>query len=210
MREILLFGILVSTYFMVIAKRIPALIRSFSCQSFLISLITAFAGMEERSRDLYIVAFFILVLKVFVIPIFLERVARRINVDEGLGLFVNPQLSLIFALVFTCLSWLFAGSLGFGQDYKQIGITVSFVVVLIGAFLMVFRMKAFTQVIGLLAMENGVFLFAAFVSGGMPFFVEIAVLLDVFVSAMIMGLFVYRINKLFTHIDTDKLTRLKG
>jgi hydrogenase-4 component E len=75
---------------------------------------------------------------------------------------------------------------------------------------MVSRMKAFTQVVGILAMENGVFLFASAVSGGMPFFAEIAVFFDVFISVIIMGIFVFRINKLFTHIDVDKLTRLRG
>jgi hydrogenase-4 component E len=44
----------------------------------------------------------------------------------------------------------------------------------------------------------------------MPFFVEIAVFLDVFVSVIIMGLFIYRVNKLFTHIDVNKLSSLKG
>jgi len=61
-----------------------------------------------------------------------------------------------------------------------------------------------------LVMENGLFLLAATVSGGMPFFVEIAIFFDVFVSVLIMGFFVYRINKLFTHIDVNKLSRLKG
>jgi hydrogenase-4 membrane subunit HyfE len=40
--------------------------------------------------------------------------------------------------------------------------------------------------------------------------VEIAVFFDVFVSVIIMGLFVYCINRLFTHIDVNKLSRLKG
>jgi hydrogenase-4 membrane subunit HyfE len=53
-------------------------------------------------------------------------------------------------------------------------------------------------------------LLASIVSGGMPFFVEIAIFLDVFVSVIIMGFFVYRINKLFTHIDVNKLSHLKG
>ncbi len=89
-------------------------------------------------------------------------------------------------------------------------ITVAFSVIFIGAFLMIFRMMALTQVIGLLVMENGIFLLASYISGGMPFFVEIAIFFDVFVSVVIMGLFVYRINKLFTHIDVSKLSRLRG
>jgi hydrogenase-4 component E len=48
------------------------------------------------------------------------------------------------------------------------------------------------------------------VSGGMPFFVEFAIFFDVLVSVIILGIFVYRINKLFTHINVTKLTGLKG
>jgi len=75
---------------------------------------------------------------------------------------------------------------------------------------MMSRMSALAQIIGLLVMENGLFMLASTVSGGMPFFVEIAIFFDVFMSVLIMGIFVFRINKLFTHIDVNKLSRLKG
>jgi hydrogenase-4 component E len=89
-------------------------------------------------------------------------------------------------------------------------LAIAFFIVLSGLFLMISRMSALAQIIGLLVMENGLFLLASTVSGGMPFFVEIAIFFDVFVSVVIMGLFVYRINKLFTHIDVNKLSRLRG
>jgi len=82
--------------------------------------------------------------------------------------------------------------------------------VLTGVFIMIFRMKAIAQVVGLLVMENGLFLTAVTLCGSMPFFVEIAIFFDVFMCAIILGIFVFRINELFTHIDVDKLTRLKG
>ena len=210
MPEIILFGILVSTYLLVIAKRVSSLIRSFRHQSAFIFLITLLAAFIEGRLELYFIAGLILVLKVFVIPHFLYRTAKRINVDENLGLFVNPQLSLLAALALTYCSWVFCGNLGLKSSYMMMAITLSFSVVFIGAFLMVSRMKAFTQVVGLLVMENGIFLLASSISGGMPFFVEIAVFFDVFVSVIVMGLFVYRINTMFTHIDVNKLSRLRG
>jgi len=210
MPAIILFAGLVSTYLMVIAKRVPSLIQAFRYQSFFLFVITLIAGFSEKHIDLYVVAALILILKVFIIPHFLYLIAKRINVDEDLGLFVNTQLSLITALVLTYCSWILSKNLVFSNDYSWIAITVSFSMVFIGAFLMVSRMKAFAQVTGLLVMENGIFLLASSISGGMPFFVEIAVFFDVFISVIVMGLFVYRINKLFTHIDVNKLSRLKG
>lgn len=210
MPTILLFAILVSTYLMAVAKRMPALIRSFRYQSFFLFLITLLSAITGRHLDLFFVAALVLVLKVIIIPHFLHLITKRINVDENLGLYVNSQLSLIAALGLTYFSWTLSKSLSMGSQYTAIAVTVSLSTVFIGAFLMMSRMKALTQVAGLLVMENGIFLLASSICGGMPFLVEISVFFDVFVSVIVMGVFVYRINSLFTHIDVDKLSELKG
>ena len=211
MQAIILFGVLASTYLMVIAKRTPALIRYFRYQSFFLFLATFAVAIEERQIDLYIIAGLLFVIKVCAIPYFLNRIIKRMKVSEDLGLFVNAQLSLLCVLGFTYFSWVFAERILAPRNEAQaIMLAVAFFVVLAGMFLMVFRMTALAQIIGLLVMENGLFLLASTVSGGMPFFVEIAIFFDVFVSVIIMGFFVYRINKLFTHIDVNKLSRLKG
>jgi len=211
MEAVILFGVLASTYLMVIAKRTSALIRGFRHQSFCLFLATFSIALCERQLELYIIAGLLFVLKVFLVPHLLCRIVKRIKANEDLGLFINPQLSLLWALVFTYLSWIFTTQLIVSGNEAKISIlAVAFFVVLAGMFLMIFRMTALAQIIGLLVMENGLFLLASTVSGGMPFFVEIAIFFDVFVSVLIMGFFVYRINKLFTHIDVNKLSRLKG
>lgn len=211
MQSIIIFAVLISTYLMVIAKRTPALIRSFRYQSFCLFLATFIVALGERQLDLYIVAGLLLILKVIFIPQLLYRTIKKIKADEDLGLFINPQLSLFWALGFTYLSWLFSTHLiAPGNPAKAVMLAIVFFVVLAGIFLMIFRMTALAQIVGLLVMENGIFLLAAMVSGGMPFFIEIAIFFDVFVSVLIMGFFVYRINKFFTHIDVNKLSRLKG
>lgn len=211
MQAIILFAVLVSTYLMVIAKRSPALIRSFRYQSFCLFLTTFILAVHEHRLDLYIVAGLLFVLKVSLIPHLLYRIIKKIDANEGLGLFFNPQLSLLWALGFTYLSWIFtAHVISPSNGVKTVMFSIAFFVVLIGIFLMISRMTALAQIIGLLVMENGIFLLASTVSGGMPFFVEIAIFFDVLVSVLIMGFFVYRINKFFTHIDVNKLSRLKG
>ena len=211
MQVIILFGLLASTYLMVVAKRMTALIRSFRYQSFFLFAATLMIAFQEHQRELYIIAGLLFIIKVILIPYFLYRIIKRINVGEDLGLFINGQLSLLGALGFTYLSWVFIERLIAPYDEGQvITLTVAFFVVLTGLFLMIFRMTALAQIVELLVMENGLFLLASMVSGGMPFFVQIAIFLDVFVSVIIMGFFVYRINKLFTHIDVNKLSHLKG
>lgn len=211
MKEIILLGILVSTYFMIIAKRMPALIRSFRYQSFFLFLATFVIAVGERQPDLYIVCGLLFIIKVAFIPYLLCRITKKIKAGQDLGLIVNPQVSLLCALGFTYLAWIFSTRLFFPLSQAMVAIpAVAFFMVLTGLFLMISRITALAQVVGLLVMENGLFLLASAVSGGMPFFVEIAIFFDVFVSVVIMGFFVYRINKLFTHIDVDKLSHLKG
>lgn len=211
MKEVVLLGLLIVTYFMVISKRIPALISSFRYQAFFLFLATLSIALGENQADLYIICALLFIIKVSLIPYLLHRISGRIKASQDLGLIVNPQLSLFCALGFTCLAWIFSFRLFSSVNPAMLSMTAAaFFMVLTGLFLMISRIIALAQIIGLLVMENGLFLLASTVSGGMPFFVEIAIFFDVFVSVVIMGFFVYRINKLFTHIDVDKLSRLKG
>ncbi|MDD3905268.1 MAG: hypothetical protein PHS46_01910 [Candidatus Omnitrophica bacterium] len=211
MINFLLSGFLVVTFLLVIAKRVTALIRAFMAQAIFLFLYTLYMGFSQLHMELFIVCGLILVLKVIAIPFMLKRIVRRINVEEDLGLLINPQVSMVIALVFTYLSYIFARHTMALTDFAHsAAFIVSLTTVCVGFFLMVSRMKALSQVIGLLVMENGIFLAAGAIAGGMPFFVEIALFFDVFVFIIILEVFVYKVNRLFTHIDTSKMKSLKG
>lgn len=208
---LLLFGILVMGYGLLVAKRMTALARSFRWQSLFLALFTFASARREGGIDLYIVAALILIIKVVLIPYFLFKIIKKINVGDNMGLFINPQLSVVFGLVFTYASWMFCRNfIPSGDPLQALSVTASFTLVFIGMFIMISRMKALTQTIGLLVIENGLFLLASSIAGGMPFFVEIAIFFDVFISVIILNIFMQRINKLFTHIDVHKLTQLRG
>ena len=204
-------GILIAAFFMVSAKRIGALINGFSLQAVFLFMITVYAAAREKSPELYVIAGLLFLIKVLLIPGFLRRIVKRIKVDEDLGLFLNPSVSLFIAAILVYLAYLFAGRfISIANNTENSAFIVSVSIVLIGIFIMVFRMKALAQIIGILVMENGLFLLAATISGGMPFFVEIAIFFDIFLCVIILEIFVYKINRLFTHIDVDKLTQLRG
>jgi hydrogenase-4 component E len=75
---------------------------------------------------------------------------------------------------------------------------------------MITRRKAITQVIGLLFMENGLFLAGFSLTLGMPIIIELGVLFDMLMGVIILGIFAVQIKKVFTSSDLDKLTVLKG
>jgi hydrogenase-4 component E len=203
--NIFLFGILIMAFMMVAAKRVSALIDGFRVQSFFLFMLMFVLAYSVDSTELYIVTALLFATKVILIPAMLRRVVKRIKVNEDLGLSVNPTVSIFAAIALAYLACAFTGMIaGIPAFFVSLSIT------LIGLFIMIFRMKAIAQIVGLLVMESGVFLTAASISGGMPFIVEIAIFFDVFLAVIILGIFVYKINSLFTHIDIDKLTELKG
>jgi len=207
----ILSGFLVITFVLVVCKRITALIRTFRIESFFLFLYTLYMGLSGKNLELFIVCGLILVLKAILIPFVLLRITRRINVEEDLGLLINPQLSVVIALIFAYLAYLFAhNAMSLKNLVESVAFIVSITTVCIGFLIMVSRMKALGQIIGLLVMENGIFLAAGSIAGGMPFFVEIALFFDLFVFVVIVEVFVYKVNRLFTHIDTSQMKSLKG
>jgi hydrogenase-4 component E len=111
----------------------------------------------------------------------------------------------MFALSF----WL-SGRLAYtNHPVSELGVSVSFATFFTGAFIIVSRMKAITQVIGYLVLENGIYLFGSVFLREQSFLVELAILLDVFVAVFVMGIAIFHISREFDHIDTQKMSELK-
>ncbi|OGS60069.1 MAG: hypothetical protein A3J79_04640 [Elusimicrobia bacterium RIFOXYB2_FULL_62_6] len=209
--ELLMFAMLFVTFAMITAKRINAVINGFMWQSLLLFAAMLRLAVASGNTELYILAALVLAVKAVFIPYYLRKITAEMNVSQNMGLILNPFLSLLSGIALTYLCYRFAGYVFSAQaPADKLMLTISVSVIAFGLFLMVFRMKALSQIIGLLVMENGTFLLASWTSGGMPFIVELAVFFDLFVLVIIVGTFIYRINKLFTHIDVSKLTDLKG
>jgi hydrogenase-4 component E len=79
----------------------------------------------------------------------------------------------------------------------------------VGFLLLITRVKAITQVIGYLVLENGIFIFGMMLVEAMPLVVELAVLLDLFVGVFVICIIVNHINQAFSSLDTRRLVSLK-
>ena len=82
--------------------------------------------------------------------------------------------------------------------------------VIIGLLVLTTRVKAVTQVVGYLMLENGIYTFGLTLAERVPLLVELGVLLDVFVGVFIMGIVVFHINREFDSLNSAHLTRAEG
>ncbi len=203
-------GILLTAVAMNAFRRLESCVRTYTVNSWLLSSLIAIVAFMIGETHLYIAAALTLITKGILLPVFLRRIVKQMKVTHDVEPYINNALSLtisgiLVAVVYASLS---AGIFvsGFSRNVLQISIAV----ILIGLFIMITRRKAITQVIGLLFMENGLFLAGFSLTFGMPTIIELGVLFDMLMGVIILGIFAIQIKRVFTSSDLDKLTILKG
>jgi hydrogenase-4 component E len=160
--------------------------------------------------EIYIIAILTLLFKSIVIPYFLIYIIREIKVKKEIDLYVKISPSLIIGGVLVVISYYLIRSINVISELSSFALSASMSLVSIGLFIMISRKKAIMQMLGILIMENGLFLGAISLTYGMPLLVELGIFFDVLIAVLIMGILIFRINKTFESVDTSILKNLIG
>jgi hydrogenase-4 component E len=123
---------------------------------------------------------------------------------------VGFRTSLVLGAVATAASLALANRLPMlGDTQVHLLVPAAFATVFCGFIVLTTRVKAITQVLGYLVLENGIFIFGLLLLEAMPFLVEIGVLLDLFVAIFVMGIIINHIHREFSSISTERLSTLR-
>ncbi len=210
MVQLIIALILVSTFLILGSTRLYSCVRAFGIQSFLLACVAGIVAYSTGKNDIYIVALLTLVIKAAVIPYIFIYIIREIKVKREVELYVNVSPSLIIGGVLVVISYYLIRSINIISELSSFALSASMSLVSIGLFVMISRKKAIMQMLGILIMENGLFLGAISLTYGMPLLVELGIFFDVLIGVLIMGILIFRINKTFESIDTDMLKTLIG
>jgi hydrogenase-4 component E len=149
-------------------------------------------------------------LKGIVFPRLLFRALRAADVHHEVVPFVGFSTSILLGVVALGFSLWLAPRLQPATTHTfPLVLPTALFTVLTGMFLIVTRNRALSQVMGYLALENGIYLFGLALAHQQPLLVETGVLLDVFVAVFVMGITIFHISREFDHIDVDQLSELK-
>ena len=201
---------LVLQLLVVVQRMLITNIRLFALQSLLLAAIAAVLGYTYHAPHVYVVAVLTLIGKVLFLPWWLERLVRRIKIEQEILPFINMPASMLICGALTVLAVVVARPFTSLERLGSNTLAVALALLLTGFFLMINRRKAITQVLALLTTENGVMLAAiSLTTYGITFVVEIGIFLDVVVAVMVLGLLVFRIRETFASTDVGKLNELK-
>ena len=149
-------------------------------------------------------------MKGFVFPALLNRALQETQARREIEPFAGYVLSLLAGVGALAVCFAFGSRLPLPwEPPSRLLVPAGLFTVWTGLFLIVARRKAITQVLGYVAMENGIFTLGMVLAESMPLVVEMGILLDIFVAVFVMGIMVFHINREFDHIDADQLSALK-
>jgi hydrogenase-4 component E len=202
--------LLLIAFAMLSQRRIVGLITLFAFQGAALSTSTAIVAWSTGQHHLYWSATLTLVLKVFVMPWFFYRLLRKLNVDRDVEPMINVPITMLIGIALVIFAFnltLPISQLSGTVTRSTLGIAMASV--LLAFLMMITRRKAIPQVIGFLAMENGLFFAATSATYGMPMVVELGVALDVLVGVFVLGIFFFQIRETFDSLDLKHMERLK-
>jgi hydrogenase-4 component E len=187
---------------------------AFAAESWVIAALSATVGYYGNYPELYLIAILTLLFRGLVLPYLVWRIIRRLEVGREIHEILRPSSALVvgaFLVMFAlAVSYRVAASFHLELTVAVLALTVMLSMKLIGFVMLAIRHEAVSQVLGLLVLENGIFLGSQILVPGMPLLIEMVILFDLLIIVACFGVLV---GYLLTHAGTTsslELTRLVG
>ena len=208
MTNVLLIIFIISLLYVSIANRIITYVRVLALQGFILFGVTFLQLQDIRTWNLVLILLETIVFKAIAVPVFLGYLIKRNKITRETEPYLPHFISLIIITMIVVITVLLANSI---QDthLDKIFFIVSLSTLFTGLYFIASRKKIITHVMGYLMIENGVFVLSLAVGNEMPNLVNLGIMLDVFGSVLILGIFLNKIGDVFKAVDVDQLSNLK-
>lgn len=180
-------------------------------QSTVLALIAAAMAIASGELHMWLVVVLTVLVRAVIAPALLFGILRRVKLRRETRPLLPTRLAAVSALGLIVLAFVAGGRLALLDGFpSRNALPVALALTLLGLLLMCTRRKAISQVIGLITIENGIFLAGLSATLGLPLFVEIGVFFDLLVALTVLAVFTFRINEHFETVNTDTLRELRG
>lgn len=207
---ILLFA--VSILYFAISVNVKRYIFLLSFQGILLFLISLIELNELSYFNIGFIAIETLVFKGILIPAYLLNVAKKNRVANIKNFKSHRKMKgfyLIIATVFIFTITITLGNLLKNDFIKVKYLSTAITAVIMGLIFIVVNRNITIHIISYIIIENGVFLLALAIGNEMPMLINTAILLDLLVSVLVLGVFYNKLAYHFVDDSSDALVRLK-
>jgi hydrogenase-4 component E len=208
MINVLLIVFTITILYAAIANRLLTMVQILSFQGFILFGVAFIELNEISTLNLAFILLETVAVKALAIPLFLGYVIRRNKITRESEPFLPNFVSLIIVTVIIVITFLISNSI---QDTRldKVYFVVALTALFSGLYFIITRKKIITHVIAYVIIENGVFILSLAVGNEMPLLVNLGILLDVFVSVFLLGIFINKVGDVVKDIDVTQLSNLK-
>jgi hydrogenase-4 component E len=196
----------------VATRQVLASLQLFIWQSLLLSLSAILIGTALYSVHLFAVAAITIATKTLLIPWLLRHtVAAEVYRTREIDRALNVPISLLLSALLIVLAYVITNPMlaAVSVPFAPINLPLGLAAIFLGAFTVVVRREAVPQMLGLLAVENGVFFAGVAIVPGLPVIAELAAAVDVPVIALVVGLLMRQIYRRLGTTSVGRLAALR-
>ena len=209
--DYLLSLVLVISILLLGARRLPQKVYLFALQSLFLTLILVCLGIMHNSQQALLTAFLILAGKFILIPSALFKVLEKVPMNKKVESYFTIPTGMMIGGLLILLSHYLTATLFPQANHLFTGVfSVGSALVFIGLFMMMTFKKAFTQILGLYVMDNGIFCLTLATVFEMPMIIEMGMLFELLLGILVLGVMVARIHRHFDSTNIDELQELRG
>jgi hydrogenase-4 component E len=202
--------LLLVAFAMLSQRRVLSLVRLLAWQGAALAASTALVAHTTGQTHLYVSAAVTIGLKVILIPLVLHRAIDRLDVRWDVEPLINIPTTMLAGIALVIFAFALATPISqMASTITRSTLGIALASVLLSFLMMIVRRKAIPQVIGFLAMENGLLFAATSATYGMPLVVELGIALDVLVATFIFGIFFFHLREQFDSLDIRHMEKLK-
>jgi hydrogenase-4 component E len=203
-------GFVITSLWMLGSARLRSCVAAIALQGAIVGLLPLTLGADLPLWRLVLQATLALALKGAVFPWLILRAIRSTRAHGETDPAVGYSASLLVGVVLIAVSlWISSRLPGYRGGGPSLLVPASLFTAFSGLFLVVARRSAILQVLGYLALENGITVLGMALAEREPLLVEMGSLLDAFAAVFVMGITVFRIGRELDHADADRLADLK-
>jgi hydrogenase-4 component E len=198
----------ITLIYFALSERVKKFIWLLAIQGAILFGIVFFSLYEIEIFDFIFILLETIIVKSIIIPRFLNRVRKHNHLKREHDTVVPVFYSIIIVVICLIASFMLSNHLNNNQIQTKY-FTVAFASVLFGIYFIIIHKNIFSHVVGYLIIENGIFLLSLAVGSVMPIMVNLAILLDVLMGVLVLGIFINHIGDTFKSIEIDQLSKLK-
>jgi len=196
----------------VATRQVLASLQLFVLQSLLLSTSAFLLGIATRSIHLFAVAGITIATKTLLIPWLLRyTVSDEVYRTREIARVLNIPISLLLSAVLVVAAYAVTAPIMNAVEvpFGRINLPLGLAAIFLGAFTVAVRREAVPQLLGLLAVENGVFFAGVAIVPNLPVIAELAAAVDVPVITLVIGLLTRQIHRRLGTTSVGHLSALR-